>query len=128
MRLGQRLQKTAARLLLKGDDVVVTAKTGTGVTDAAKPWRSSTGTADVTVKAVQYPYEETELVNRAVKTGQSRFIIAETDLEGVSQFGAVDLTTATQLTEANGYVWSIEAVEIIEPGADRIVYLVHTER
>jgi len=129
MSLGARLQKTAAKLIDKhGDNVTITMRAAAPVRDAAKPWRGSTGTVTTSVKAIQYPYEEEEMPDATTRQGSSRFIIAENDTAGTSQFSAVDLTTATDLEEADGGVWSINLIEIIEPGAERILYLAHTER
>lgn len=129
MSLATRLQKTASRLIAKhGAPMVVTARTATPMRDAAKPWRGSTGTDTVTVLAVQYDYEEKEAKDATWRLSHSRFIVAEIDTAGAPQFSTVDLTTATDLTDTSGHVWSIESVEIVEPGNTRIVYVLHVAR
>lgn len=129
MSLATRLQKTASRLIAKhGAPMVVTARTATPMRDAAKPWRGSTGTDTVTVLAVQYDYEEKEAKDATWRLSHSRFIVAEIDTAGAQQFSAVDLTTATDLTDTSGHVWSIENVEIVEPGDTRIIYILHVAR
>ena len=129
MSLAARLQKTASRLIAKhGAPMVVTARTATPMRDAAKPWRGSTGTGTVTVLAVQYDYEEKEAKDATWRLSHSRFIVAEIDTAGAPQFSTVDLTTATDLTDTSGHVWSIENVEIVEPGNTRIIYILHVAR
>ena len=129
MSLSTRLQKTASRLIAKhGAPMIVTARAATPKRDAAKPWRGSTGTATVTVLAVQYDYEEEEGKDATWRLSHSRFIVAEIDTAGAPQFSTVDLTTATDLTDTSGHVWSIESVEIVEPGNTRIIYILHVAR
>lgn len=129
MSLAARLQKTASRLIAKhGAPMVVTARTATPMRDAAKPWRGSTGTTTVSVLAVQYDYEEKEAKDATWRLSHSRFIVAEIDTAGAPQFSTVDLTTATDLTDTSGHVWSIENVEIVEPGDTRIIYILHVAR
>ena len=129
MSLATRLQKTASRLIAKhGAPMVVTARTATPMRDAAKPWRGSTGTDTVTVLAVQYDYEEKEAKDATWRLSHSRFIVAEIDTAGAPQFSTVDLTTAPDLTDTSGHVWSIDSVEIVEPGNTRIIYILHVAR
>lgn len=129
MSLATRLQKTAARLIAKhGAAMVVTARAATPKRDAAKPWRGSTGTTAVSVLAVQYDYEEEEAKDATWRLSHSRFVVAEIDTAGAPQFSTVDLTTATDLTDTSGHVWSIESVEIVEPGNTRVVYILHVAR
>ena len=129
MSLATRLQKTASRLIAKhGAPMVVTARTATPMRDAAKPWRGSTGTDTVTVLAVQYDYEEEEAKDATWRLSHSRFIVAELGTAGTSKFSTVDLTTATDLTDTSGHVWSIENAEIVEPGDTRITYILHVAR
>lgn len=129
MSLATRLQGTAARLIAKhGADMIVTARAATPVRDAAKPWRGSTGTQTVTVKAVQYDYKEEEAKDAYWRRSHTRFLVSENDTAGDSQFDTVDLTTATDLTDTSGSVWSIDDVEIIEPGNDRVAYILYAAR
>lgn len=129
MSLSARLQKTASRLIAKhGATMTVTARAAVPARDAAKPWRGSTGTTTVSVLAVQYDYEEEEAKDATWRLSHSRFIIAELGTAGTSQFSTVDLTTATDLTDTSGHVWSIENVEIVEPGDTRIIYILHVAR
>ena len=129
MSLSARLQKTASRLIAKhGAPMIVTARAATPMRDAAKPWRGSTGTVTVTVRAVQYDYEEEEGKDATWRLSHSRFIVAEIDTAGAPQFSTVDLTTATDLTDTSGHVWSIDSVEIVEPGNTRIIYILHVAR
>lgn len=128
MSLGTRLQATAARLLEKhGKDVTIRSRSGTGVRDAAKPWRGSTGNSTVTVKAVQYPYEVDEMPDAMARRSHTRFIIAENNTAGDSQFAAVVMEEAIDVETLSG-IWSVDEVEIIEPGDDRIVYLAMCKR
>ena len=129
MSLATRLQKTASRLIAKhGAPMIVAARAATPKRDAAKPWRGSTGTVTVTVLAVQYDYEEEEGKDATWRLSHSRFIVAEIDTAGAPQFSTVDLTTATDLTDTSGHVWSIESVEIVEPGNTRVIYILHVAR
>ncbi len=129
MSLSTRLQKTASRLIAKhGAPMIVTARAATPKRDVAKPWRGSTGTATVTVLAVQYDYEEEEGKDATWRLSHSRFIVAEIDTAGAPQFSTVDLTTATDLTDTSGHVWSIDNVEIVEPGDTRVIYILHVAR
>lgn len=129
MSLSARLQKTASRLIAKhGAAMTVTARAEVPSRDAAKPWRGSTGTTTISVLAVQYNYEEEEAKDATWRLSHSRFIVAELSPAGTSQFSTVDLTTATDLTDTSGHVWSIENVEIVEPGNTRIIYILHVAR
>lgn len=129
MSLATRLQGTAARLIEKhGADMIVTARAATPARESGKPWRGSTGTQTVTVKAIQYDYEEEEVQDRTFRLSNTRFLIAEKDTDGTGQFSTVDLTTATDLEDTSSQVWSIDDVEIIEPGDDRICYIVYCKR
>lgn len=129
MSLATRLQKTAARLIAKhGAAMVVTARAATPKRDVTKPWRGSTGTTTKTVLAVQYGYEEEEAKDATWRLSHSRFIVAEIDTDGDPQFTAVDLTTATDITDTSGHVWSIDNVEIVEPGNTRVIYILHVAR
>lgn len=129
MSLATRLQGTAARLIEKhGADMIVTARAATPARDSGKPWRGSTGTQTVTVKAVQYDYEEEEAQDRAFRRSNTRFLIAEKTTAGDSQFNTIDLTTATDLEDTSSQVWSVDDVEVIEPGDDRICYIVYCRR
>ena len=129
MSLSARLQKTASHLIAKhGASMVVTARTATPQRDTAKPWRGSTGTTPVTVLAVQYDYKEEEDKDATWRLSHSRFIIAEINTAGTLQFSTVDLTTATDLTDTSGHVWSIENVEIVEPGNTRVIYILYVAR
>jgi len=127
--LATRLQGTAARLIEKhGADMTVTARAATPVRESGKPWRGSTGTQTVTVKAIQYDYEEEEAQDRTFRRSNTRFLIAEKDTAGDDQFSAIDLTTSTDLEDTSGRVWSIDDVEVIEPGDDRICYIIYCKR
>jgi hypothetical protein len=108
--------------------MVVTARASTPKRDAAKPWRGATGTVTKTVQAVQYNYEEEEGQDATWRLSHSRFLISEIDTSGVAQFTSVDLTTATDLTDTSGHTWSVESVEIVEPGNDRVVYILYVAR
>lgn len=127
--LAGRMQALAAKLIDKhGAAVVITMRSPTPLRDNAKPWRGSTGSATVSVKAVQYPYTEEEATDVNFRRGNSRFLIAENDLQGDSQFATVDLTQATSIDDNAGHVWSIDDVEIIQPGATRVLYQVLVRR
>lgn len=129
MSLATRLQGTAARLIAKhGADMIVTARAATPERESGKPWRGSTGTETVTVKAVQYDYEETEGKDANWRRSNTRFVVSEIDTDGDPQFTTVDLTTATDLEDTSGEVWSIDDVEIVEPGNDRVVYILYATR
>lgn len=129
MALAERMQALAAKLIDKhGAAVVITMRSPTPLRDNAKPWRGSTGSATVSVKAVQYPYTEEEAPDVNFRRGNSRFLIAENDLQGDSQFATVDLTQATSIDDNAGHVWSIDDVEIIQPGATRVLYHVRVRR
>ena len=129
MALAERMQALAAKLIDKhGAAVVITMRSPTPLRDNAKPWRGSTGSATVSVKAVQYPYTEEEAPDVNFRRGNSRFLIAENDLQGDSQFATVDLTQATSIDDNAGHVWSIDDVEIIQPGATRVLYQVRVRR
>lgn len=129
MSLTTRLQKTAARLIDKhGANMIVTARTPTPQRDGAKPWRGSTGTATKTVRAVQYAYEDKEAPDASWRASHTRFLVSEIDTAGTAQFTTIDITTAIDLTDPSGYVWSIETVGIVEPGNDRVVYILNAAR
>lgn len=129
MALAERMQVLAAKLIDKhGALVTITMRSPTPLRDGAKPWRGSTGTATASVKAVQYPYTEEEAPDVNFRRGNSRFLIAENDLQGDSQFATVDLTQATSIDDNAGNVWSIDDVEIIQPGATRVLYQVLVRR
>lgn len=129
MSLATRLQGTAARLIAKhGADMIVTARASAPKRDGAKPWRGSTGANTVTVKAVQYDYEEEEAKDASWRRSNTRFLVSENNTNGDPQFTTVDITTATDLEDTSGDVWSIDDVEIIEPGDDRVVYILHAKR
>lgn len=129
MSLATRLQGTAARLIDKnGADMIVTTRAATPERESGKPWRGSTGTDTVTVKAVQYDYEMEEAKDAAWRNSNTRFLVSENDTAGNSQFITVDLTTATDLEDTSGDVWSIDGVELIEPGDDRVVYILYAAR
>lgn len=129
MSLATRLQGTAARLIEKnGADMIVTARAATPERESGKPWRGSTGTATVTVRAVQYAYEVEEAQDAAWRRSHTRFLVAEKDTDGNQQFVTIDLTTATDLEDTAGDVWSIDSVDIVEPGDDRIIYILNAAR
>lgn len=129
MSLATRLQGTAARLIEKhGADMIVTARAATPKRDNTKRWRGSTGKITVTVKAVQYDYEAEEVQDAAWRRSHTRFLVAEKDTDNNTQFTTVDLATATDLEDTSGQVWSIDNVDIIEPGNDRIVYILNAAR
>ena len=129
MSLATRLQKTAARLIDKhGADMIVTTRAATPERESGKPWRGSTGTNTVTVKAVQYDYEMEEAKDASWRKSHTRFLASEIDTDGNQQFTTVDLTTATDLEDTSGEVWSIEDVEIVEPGDDRVIYILYAAR
>ena len=129
MSLSTRLQGTAARLIEKhGADMIVTARAATPERESGKPWRGSTGTATVTVQAIQYDYKAEEVRDAAWRRSHTRFLVAEKDTDGNLQFATVDLTTATDLEDTAGNVWSIDNVDIIEPGNDRIIYILNAAR
>ncbi len=129
MALAERMQALAAKLIDKhGALVTIAMRSPTPLRDGAKPWRGSTGTATASVKAVQYPYTEEEAPDVNFRRGNSRFLIAENDLQGDSQFATVDLTQATSIDDNAGHVWSIDDVEIIQPGATRVLYKVLVRR
>ena len=108
--------------------MIVTARAATPMRDAAKPWRGSTGANTITVLAVQYDYEEAEAKDATWRLSHSRFVVAELNTAGTPQFSTVDLTTANDLTDTSGHVWSIDSVEIVEPGNTRIIYILHVAR
>ena len=129
MSLATRLQGTAARLIDKhGADMIVTARAATPEREAGKPWRGSTGTTTVTVRAIQYDYEAEEAKDATWRRNNTRFLVAEKDTDGNSQFTTVDITTATDLEDTSGDVWSIDLVDIVEPGNDRIIYILNAAR
>ncbi len=129
MSLAARLQGTAARLIAKhGADMIVTARAATPERESGKPWRGSTGTDTVIVRAIQYDYEIEEVKDASWRKSNTRFLVSENDTDGNPQFAAVDLTTATDLEDTSGDVWSIDDVEIIEPGDDRVVYVLYAMR
>lgn len=129
MALAERMQALAAKLIDKhGAAVVVTMQSAFPLTDAAKPWRGSSDQTQVQVMAVQYPYSEEEAPDVNFRRGNSRFLIAESDLSGASQFTVMDLTQAMSITDNAGQIWSIEDVEVIQPGALRVLYQVRVRR
>lgn len=129
MSLASRLQKTAARLVTKyGADMIVTARAQTPDREDGKPWRGSTGTTKVTVRAVQYAYEAEEAPDASWRNSHSRFIVSENNTDGNPQFTEVDLTTAVDLEDTAGNVWSIDGVEIVEPSDERVAYILYGER
>lgn len=129
MSLATRLQGTAARLVAKyGVDMIITARASAPKRDASKPWRGSTGTDTVVVKAIQYDYEEAEEKDASWRHGNTRFLVSENDTEGNPQFTTVDITAATDLEDTSGHVWSIDSVEITEPGDDRVIYILYAKR
>jgi hypothetical protein len=111
-----------------GADMIVTARAATPERESGKPWRGSTGTTTVTVRAVQYDYEAEEVKDAAWRRNHTRFLVAEKDTDGNLQFTTVDLTTATDLEDTAGDVWSIDDVDIVEPGDDRIIYILNAAR
>tara|TARA_R100000544_G_scaffold37118_1_gene27228 strand:- start:3197 stop:3547 length:351 start_codon:yes stop_codon:yes gene_type:complete len=111
-----------------GANMIVTARAATPERESGKPWRGSTGTETVTVKAVQYDYEMEEVKDAAWRNSRTRFLVSENDTTGNSQFTTVDLTTATDLEDTSGNVWSIYYVELTEPGNDRVVYTLYAAR
>ena len=129
MSIATRLQGTAARLIAKhGASMVVTARAATPERVSGKPWRGSTGTDTVTVQAIQYDYEIEEAPDVTWRRSNTRFLVSENDASGNPQFVTVDLTTATDLEDTSGDVWSIDSVEVIEPGNDRVVYILYAAR
>jgi len=127
--LATRLQGTAARLIEKhGADMIITARTALPKRESGKPWRGSIGTVTVTVAAVQYDYDAKEVQDAAWRRSHTRFLVAEKDTNDNLQFTTVDLTTATDLEDTSGDVWSIENVDIVEPGNDRVVYILNAAR
>lgn len=111
-----------------GATMVVTAREATPKRDNAKPWRGSTGTATVSVLAVQYDYEDEEVKDATWRRSHTRFLVSENNTAGNGQFDTVDLTTAVDLTDTSGTVWSIDNVEVIEPGDTRIAYILYAMR
>ena len=129
MSLATRLQGTAARLIDKhGANMIVTARAATPEREAGKPWRGSTGKTTVTVRAIQYDYEAEEVKDATWRRNNTRFLVAEKDTDGNPQFTTVDITTATDLEDTSGDVWSIDLVDIVEPGNDRIIYILNAAR
>lgn len=88
----------------------------------------STGTQSITVKAVQYAYEDEEIQDMTWRQSNTRFLISEVDINDVDQFNSVDITTAIDLEDMMGQIWSIDNVEIIEPGDDRVAYILYAMR
>lgn len=129
MTLAIRLQKVAARLINRyGAPLTVTVRTALPQRDINKPWRGSTGTQSITVKAVQYAYEDEEIQDMTWRQSNTRFLISEVDINDVDQFNSVDITTAIDLEDMMGQIWSIDNVEIIEPGDDRVAYILYAMR
>jgi hypothetical protein len=111
-----------------GSSIIVTARAATPERESGKPWRGSTGTETVTVKAIQYGYEVEEIKDAAWRKSNTRFLVSENDTDGNPQFTTVDITTATDLEDTSGDVWSIDSVDIVEPGDDRVVYVLYAAR
>lgn len=129
MSLGTRLAKTAARLVDKhGATVTVIAKVATPKVDGTRPWRGSATTASVPVRAVEHPYTEEEVPDSNVRRGKSRFIIAAQATGGSDPFTLVDLLTATSLTDSRGVDWSLDDIQVIQPGDVRVLYLAEASR
>jgi len=108
--------------------MIVTARAATPERKTGKPWRGSTGTTTVTVRAIQYDYEAEEVKDATWRRNNTRFLVAEKDTDGNPQFATVDITTATDLEDTSGDVWSIDLVDIVEPGNDRVIYILNAAR
>lgn len=129
MSLAIHLGGVAARLVAKhGADIVVTARASAPEREVGKPWRGTTGTEKVTVTAVQYDYDHTEGKDAVWRNSHSRFFVPDQDTAGNQQFAVVDITTAIDLEDLGGNVWSVESVEVIKPGKDKVAYILYAVR
>lgn len=123
MAFADRMVAVATRLIQKyGASATLTFKEALPKVDPARPWRGGTSTLDIEVMAVQHPYTEDEAPDIMFRRGNSRFIIA------APVGGANDYSLATHLTDHKATVWGIGSVDLIHPGATRILYLIEVAR
>lgn len=104
-----------------GKSVTLTIKPETP-TDAAKPWRGTTGTpTTAAVNAVEYDFELEAVDGTLVKRGDVQFIVAAKDL---SAYNSKSVDTITD----GSTVWGVQGVAPINPGGTNIAFVFHARK
>ena len=112
-----KLARTAQRLITgNGRDITITKK-DRDVKNELEPWRPVRPT-DTTIgpfKAVIIPFEEKDIEDGLVRRGDRRCFLAalDTTTNLIEEFD--EIVDATE-------VWKIAAINVLNPGATRILY------
>lgn len=106
----------AARLIAKKGRTVKLIPETTTTADPTKPWRVSVADeAGIEVKAVQVALEDKYVDGTTVLQTDSEFLVAAQNLP--------DLTAANYKFEDRGYDNRIVKTDVIEPGDDKVMYV-----
>lgn len=112
-----KLARTAQRLITgNGRDITITKK-DRDVKNELEPWRPAKPT-DTTIgpfKAVIIPFEEKDIEDGLVRRGDRRCLLSalDTTTNLIEEFD--EIVDATE-------VWKIAGVNVLNPGATRILY------
>lgn len=114
----------AERLITEnGRALTVVRKDQGNPVDPGKPWRASTGAADITlvITGVFTDFEQDDFDGTVVRRGDKRVLAAASEVETVAGASFDELEDFDYILDA-GDRWDIVKVDVIQPGADRILY------
>lgn len=124
-----RMRSVAERLVEEnGRTVTLVRLDQVNDSDPAMPWRGTTGTSEVTVDviAVLVPFENDDFDGTLVKRGDMQAIVAAKSVEDENPAN-VEIETFDFLDDG-GARWRIVEAKSINPGGQRIVYMLQLRK
>lgn len=129
MAIYDELRVVAADLITEFGRTVTLTKIDRAAADAAKPWRgpATPGTPiALSVTAVLVPFMTEDGKVDLTRRGRQQAYVAAATAE--AQSAGVRVEQFDTLTEADGTVWKIHAVDIIAPGPSHVLYTLEVEQ
>ena len=112
---------TARRLLVKNGERIVLRVAASGAPDPVQPWRPSAGTkVEVPAYAVFIPYNDQ---GRTPRTYADGTLARVGDLQVFAEADGLSLQPDldTLLVRADGSLWSIKAVKLLDPNGQKLL-------
>lgn len=121
-----KMAAIAERLIDTNGQTVSFLRNSRSSADSAKPWRApetSGGDPPVTVTAQAVVIPNIEMDDKdAVRRGDATAYIAAGASSG-DPFLGVEFETFDEMTDADGRTWHVNKIDVINPGAIRVLYV-----